>query len=177
MIAPRPTTTLALAVLLAATALACVRGQDVGDLPTVSYEAPVNCYARQTIVFDASASSDPEGRIVWYGFDFGDDTTAVRSEQPVIEHTYDRPGTYWTSVTVVDVQGNKSTDLRELVVSDPDVVDGLRCQADRPFCPPFYTCNTLSFHCDPIEVYCGESNLDACPDTLACRDGLCVELR
>lgn len=166
-----------LVLLLPLLIAACVREQTVGALPTVRYEAPVNCYVLQTVVFDASASTDPEGAIAWYGFDFGDGSPSVRSELPVIEHRYERVGTYWTSVTVIDAEGNKSTDLREIVVSDPDAVAGLRCQTDRPWCPPFYACDPLRQRCDPIEVYCDEASPADCPETLACQDGLCVEAR
>lgn len=51
--------------------------------------------------FDGSASSDADGRIVAYAWDFGDGTQAV-SDLPTATHSYARAGAYTVSLRVVD---------------------------------------------------------------------------
>ena len=49
------------------------------------------------ITFDASASSDADGTLSRWRWDFGDGTTA---EGPVIDHAYSAPGTYRVTCNV-----------------------------------------------------------------------------
>lgn len=59
------------------------------------------------LVFNASESRDPDGSIVKYVWDFGDGTT-LETENPVVTHVYDAPGTYTVVLTVVDDDGLES---------------------------------------------------------------------
>ncbi len=54
-----------------------------------------------SVSFDASASSDPDGTIARYDWDFGDGTTAADAG-PEAEHVYTTPGSFRASVTVTD---------------------------------------------------------------------------
>ena len=59
------------------------------------------------VTFDISGSSDPDGEIVSFTFDFGDGTDTVQGtdlSQP-IEHTYTVVGSYGAKLTVVDNNG------------------------------------------------------------------------
>lgn len=162
-----------LSLLLAALTLcACVEQDPPGLLPIVQYEAPVNCYVDQEVIFDASASYDPDGEVVAWSFDFGDGSPALRGEEPVVSYAWSRPGIYWTSITVIDARGNKATELREIVVSRPEDADYLRCQSDRPFCPPYYSCNPQSFRCALDLIPCDDAQ-NTCPDDLRCDQGAC----
>ena len=70
-----------------------------------------------TVTFDISGSSDPDGEIVSFTFDFGDGTAPVQGTdltQP-IEHTYTTAGSYVTELIVVDDQG-KSTSLKTAIM-------------------------------------------------------------
>jgi len=56
------------------------------------------------ITFDASASSDTDGEIVSYQWDFGDGNTASGKK---VTHSYDAPYTYIITLTVTDDGGDK----------------------------------------------------------------------
>lgn len=72
-----------------------------------------------TVTFDASASSDPDGRIARYDWDFGDGTTGS-STSPAITHVYPREtNSYWIVLTVTDNEGKRATASRELVLCYP----------------------------------------------------------
>ena len=51
------------------------------------------------MTFDGSASSDGDGRLLFYLWDFGDGTG---DDQPVVQHTYWEPGIYEVNLTVKD---------------------------------------------------------------------------
>ncbi len=54
------------------------------------------------VTFDGRGSSDPDGEIVTWRWDFGDQSTG---RGQVITHAYDTPGTYTAELTVFDEQG------------------------------------------------------------------------
>lgn len=72
-----------------------------------------------TFTLDASASSDAEGEIVNYRWDFGDDS-AVGSGQVVV-HTYTTPADYTVRLTVTDVLGASGTATKVVDVTGSDV--------------------------------------------------------
>lgn len=81
-------------------------------------ELPFDFWATQIstpVVFDASASNDPEGGPVTIAWDFGDGTTGTGA---VTNHTYDKPGSYTVTVTVTDANGETRTDTMTVRV-DP----------------------------------------------------------
>ena len=59
---------------------------------------------------DASASTDPDGTIASYDWDFGDGQVATTTE-PVATHTFE-PGTYTVRLTVTDNDGGEDTTTR-----------------------------------------------------------------
>lgn len=76
----------------------------------------------QAVSFDASASSDPDGFIREYDWDFGDGTTA---SGVAVSHTYGAAGSYVVSLTVTDNQGATNTVTRTVTVSEA-VVEATR---------------------------------------------------
>lgn len=69
----------------------------------------------QVVYLDASASYDPDGRIVSYEWDFGDGTVEATSFLTV-EHIYWIPGRYMVTLAVVDEMGAISTISRAIMV-------------------------------------------------------------
>ena len=84
--------------------------------PTASFshspEAPL---VNQNITFDASSSTDPDGQIVSYMWDFGDGGNATGQ---VVQHFYTTVGgNYTITLTVTDNDGLTSNDTAEVTVS------------------------------------------------------------
>ena len=74
-----------------------------------------------TYTFSAAGSTDTDGEIAGYAWDFGDGSTA---EGVDVEHTYTAPGSYTVTLTVVDDAGNEATATHEVVVpATPTVWD------------------------------------------------------
>jgi len=65
---------------------------------------PEKPYVGDSVVFDASASYDPDGIIVRYYWDFGDGTTANTTD-PIVEHIYNQNDTYTVTLNVTDNNG------------------------------------------------------------------------
>ncbi len=64
--------------------------------------------------FDGTASSDPDGSIVSYAWDFGDSNSDTGS---TVSHTYTQPGVYTAVLTVTDDGGAEATDRVTINVS------------------------------------------------------------
>jgi len=68
------------------------------------------------VTFDASASSDPDGRIVSYTWDFGDGS---RGEGVQTIHVYPSSATYTVALTVVDNASLSATAVGRIQVGTP----------------------------------------------------------
>lgn len=80
--------------------------------------------------FDASTSSDPEGKLTGYAWDFGDGTTATTA---ITDHTYTQPGEYTVTLTVTDDTGQTHQATQQLIVEaapvePPDAKFTVDCQ-------------------------------------------------
>ena len=83
--------------------------------PTASFTAtPTSGTAPLTVVFDASASTDPDGSIVSYHWLYGDGATGSGVTS---SHTYSGAGTYLALLVVTDDDGMTATTVRQIVVS------------------------------------------------------------
>ena len=69
----------------------------------------------EPITFNATASVDPDGKIVTYIWDFGDENTS-KEEVPTITHSYTVAGKYTVELKVVDDHGIGSSNTTTLTV-------------------------------------------------------------
>lgn len=81
------------------------------------------------VSFDASASSDEDGQIVSYEWNFGDGGTNITDEKQ-IEHIYTAPGTYTVTLKVKDNDDDYGEAKKEITVGIPQ----LDCKIS-PTCP------------------------------------------
>jgi len=87
--------------------------------PTATFTiTPEQAVVGETITFDATASVDPDGKIVTYVWDFGDETTS-KEEVPTITHSYTVAGEYTVKLKVVDDHGIGSSNTTTLPVIAP----------------------------------------------------------
>jgi len=81
----------------------------------------------EAVVFDASGSTDPDGQVVSWEWDFGDDQVGAGER---VEHTYDAPGQYIVVLTVTDDDGATDRDSVRVRVEAEEVPDNLPPVAD-----------------------------------------------
>jgi PKD repeat protein len=92
-----------------------VAKNNVNQAPLASFSAaPTTGNAPLTVSFNGSASSDPDGAIVAYNWDFGDGAVASGS---AASHVYSTPGTYTARLTVTDNQGASGANTVAIQVS------------------------------------------------------------
>ncbi|HHH44091.1 MAG TPA: PKD domain-containing protein [Gammaproteobacteria bacterium] len=84
--------------------------------PTANANGPYTGTTGVTVNFSSAGSSDPDGNIVSYAWDFGDSATSS-SANPA--HIYAAAGTYTVSLTVTDNAGDTGSDTTTAVISDP----------------------------------------------------------
>ncbi len=89
------------------------------DRPVARFELPQDPAVGQKAMFDAGESKDPDGRIVEYQWDFdGDGDFEVATEEPEVEHRFQKGGEYEVGLRVVDSQGMKSTKRKRVSVHE-----------------------------------------------------------
>lgn len=93
------------------------------------------------VSFDASGSSDSDGSIGSYTWDFGDGSESATGAEATTTHQYAKPGNYTVTLQVADDDGAQSSSVAQLVIEDPDTsaepvasfttaVDGLNVTVD-----------------------------------------------
>jgi PKD repeat protein len=87
------------------------------ELPIANFTAaPTSGTAPLVVVFNAAASSDPDGTIDSYHWSFGDSATAGTKNTT---HTYVSEGAYVVTLTVEDNEGAIATESMIILVSAP----------------------------------------------------------
>jgi PKD repeat protein len=82
-------------------------------LPQAEATGPNEGTAESPISFSSSGSSDTDGEIVEYLWDFGDGTTSTEANPT---HTFEEEGTYTITLTVTDDRGDTAIDSYTLTV-------------------------------------------------------------
>lgn len=86
------------------------------NLPTT--QPPVAAFTAQvsgaSASFDASTSSDPDGTVTGYAWDFGDSSTGAGVKP---NHVYQAPGTYDVTLTVTDNSGARASVTHQVEVA------------------------------------------------------------
>ncbi len=87
--------------------------------PTAVAGGPYSGVVREGITFDGTGSSDPDGSLVAYRWDFGDGSPVVDfgTASAIVQHSYVAAGTYTVSLTVVDDAGASDTVTTTVSVS------------------------------------------------------------
>ncbi|PYX98264.1 MAG: hypothetical protein DMG71_00810 [Acidobacteria bacterium] len=92
----------------------------IGDRPPVANAGgPYSGISKRSIQLDATASSDPDGVILGYQWDFGDGTTSTLA-QPT--HQYSANGTYTITLAVTDDAGSRNVTTTTATIADQPIV-------------------------------------------------------
>lgn len=89
-----------------------------GKSPTASFVfSPSSPSPGQSVRFDASSSSDPDGEIVEYRWDWGDGSSPTITSGAIANHTFATSGTFTVTLTVRDNADNTATVTANVKVS------------------------------------------------------------
>jgi len=101
-----------------------VKGVKIYAPPVADFDySPKPPIVGETVTFDASASNDPDGVIVWYYWDFGDLTAPVNTTDSVATHTFSGVGNFNVTLTVADNDDLIDTASKILVLIQYPVAD------------------------------------------------------
>lgn len=110
------------AVALGAAVLAAGGCTALNEAPIASFtRSPASGVAPLAVFFDASGSSDSDGTIVSYEWEFGDGTLSRDSTaESTTTHTFSNVGTYSVKLTVTDDGGTSAETIRAVDVTASD---------------------------------------------------------
>ncbi|WP_304504479.1 PKD domain-containing protein [Allobranchiibius sp. GilTou73] len=91
-----------------------VTAPPVNQPPVAAFTSSVN---NLNASFDGSGSSDPDGTVASYSWNFGDNSTAGTGVNPT--HAYTSAGTYTVTLTVTDNQGATNSVTHSITVTAP----------------------------------------------------------
>ncbi len=86
--------------------------------PTADADGPYSGVVGDPISFSSTESSDPDGTIQEYRWDFGDGGDTSYAQDPI--HAYSAAGTYTVTLKVTDDDGASATHTTSCTVSEPE---------------------------------------------------------
>jgi len=91
------------------------------QLPVAKAGGPYTAFAGTPVAFTSAASSDPDGRIVAWWWEFGDGATSVEANPA---HAYSKVASFTARLTVTDDRGGRATATASVRIKavPPDVV-------------------------------------------------------
>lgn len=112
--------------------LESVRKVIVNDAPQPVIDGPEAVAVGDLVTFDASQSTDSDGAVIAYTWDFGDGSSGRGVSAT---HRYEDPGTYTLRLTALDDAGvgNSQVQVEQTILVNPAPVAGL--QAPKAICP------------------------------------------
>lgn len=84
--------------------------------PSASFTLPASALYGDAVVIDASTSSDSDGTIAEYRFDFGDGSPPSIQTSPLVSHAFLNRGTFAVTVKATDNAGSSSTVSKEITI-------------------------------------------------------------
>jgi hypothetical protein len=93
------------------------------NLPIVMANGPYCAAVNQNIFFDGSRSYDPDGIIINYKWDFGDNSNGSGVNP---NHTYSKVGKYTITLTVADDNGDTASGTAQVTIARSKSVHLLR---------------------------------------------------
>ena len=89
---------------------------NVPPLPVFDY-GPYEPEAGEPVAFDASGTTDSDGAVAEYWWDFGDGTVDIGNP---ISHSYEQAGLYAVALTVADDDGDTATLVQSVTIFEAD---------------------------------------------------------
>ncbi len=83
--------------------------------PTAEAGGPYSGETNQIIQFNSTGSTDADGKIDFYRWNFGDDSSEIIKQSPT--HAYSREGAYTVTLTVIDNNGSSDSDTATVFIS------------------------------------------------------------
>ncbi|MEM6428699.1 MAG: PKD domain-containing protein [Deinococcota bacterium] len=103
------------------TPITVIDNPDPNQLPTAAFMVDVT--NAPTISFDASTSTDPDGTIQQYRWDFGDGTGSEGGAVDGVQtsHRYSQAGTFSVRLTVTDDDGASASSSQDVTINVPNL--------------------------------------------------------
>ena len=92
------------------------------EKPIANISGPYTGYKTgETVKFNGSGCSDPNGNIIFYRWIFGDGGSVTNVKSPT--YIYSNNGTYQVSLVVIDNNGSSATDIYSINIEGYDISD------------------------------------------------------